>query len=85
MRRPRTPSCGSFYQVGAADDRQQAGGQQLRDQIFGIPDQRTTKINADVQAAQNAINNTQTLIDNLHGKTVTDHHHRDRHRGGDPR
>jgi hypothetical protein len=47
----------------AADD--------LTNSIYGIPDQRTTKINADVQAAQNAINNTQTLIDNLHGKTVT--------------
>jgi hypothetical protein len=49
----------------------QQAAETYADQILGIPADRTTKINADVAAAQNAISNTQTQIDNLHGKTVT--------------
>jgi hypothetical protein len=61
----------SFYDTALQMTGSAQAAQELTDQIFGIPPERTTKINADVQAAQNAINNTQTLIDNLHGKTVT--------------
>jgi TP901 family phage tail tape measure protein len=61
----------SFYNTALQMTGSAQAAQELTDQIYGIPDQRTTKINADTQAAQNAINNTQALIDNLHGKTVT--------------
>jgi hypothetical protein len=61
----------SFYDTALQMTGSKDAANRLTDSIFGIPSERTTKINADVQAAQNAINNTQTLIDNLHGKTIT--------------
>jgi TP901 family phage tail tape measure protein len=56
----------SAKQMGLSE----AAANSYADQILGIPDQRTTKINADVQAAQNAVAGFQTQVDNLHGKTV---------------
>jgi cell wall-associated NlpC family hydrolase len=60
----------SFYDTALQMTGSKTAAENLTNSIFGIPDQRTTKINADVQAAQNAIASTQTQIDNLHGKTV---------------
>jgi hypothetical protein len=42
----------------------------LADEIYGIPLERRTKIDADVAAAKAKIADTQRGIDNMHGKTV---------------
>jgi hypothetical protein len=60
----------SFIESAKQMGLSQGAAENYANQILGIPDQRTTQINADVQAAQNAIAATQSQIDNLHGKTV---------------
>ncbi|MGZ4621452.1 MAG: transglycosylase SLT domain-containing protein [Blastococcus sp.] len=43
----------------------------LANQIYGIPDQRKTEIQADTSAAARAVSGFQTQVDQLHGATVT--------------
>lgn len=60
----------SFYrsalQMGIGSD----AAHKLTDAIFGVPEERETKISADTQAARDAIAATQRDIDNMHGRTL---------------
>lgn len=61
----------SFIRTAEAMGVSSADAIRLADDILGIPDQRQTKIDADVSAARANIAATQLDIDNMSGRTVT--------------